>query len=434
MSLTANTTVNTDQPNSNQDLSGIVILENRPTPSNYTDVVNAITRRFTTKLQMHLLHKDFNLPATNDHENTKMAQLFALRQRQYNQPGNDVNDDQPPSYPITTAPRTKTTATLTYNHGDTPVVLFADPLGPMPAGPETTEARHLRMNAWKFLGATCYFHPHLLHGLRIGDIHGLWRAIKAATLKPVVSTIMGITAFTHPLPGSLNGAAYERHVNHLKESIKLKTSAEHMYAFTALLVVHGISNNPDFKPAPAIISSGNSDQLTIFHQPMTSNRTKAGKLTANHTETGRLPPDPSGDPNFPEICKTFKRDGRCKFEEHRQNGCRHSHGTENDKIRLAVRASKLQSTKKPQAQLSCYRCGSKHHSIDNCSEPDAKVRPDAATPSTSLTTLDNSTITNELQKSMDALTTALNQHTQAYQAPSNTSTQAMARHPPAQFC
>jgi hypothetical protein len=366
-----------------------------------------------------------------------LAQLFALRQRQHNQPGNDNEDDQPPSYPIKTALRMKTTATLTYNHGNTPVVLFADPLSPTPAAAETAEARHLRMDAWEFLAATCYFHPHLLHGLRIGDIEGLWRAIKAAPLKPVVSTIMGITAFPHPFAGSLNGAAYERHVNHLKESIKLKTNAEHMpntYAFTALLVVHGISSDPNFKPASSIISSANSDQLTIFHQPMGSNHTKTGKPTANHTKTGRPTAEPSGDPNFPEICKTFQRDGRCKFEDHRPAGCRHSHGTENDKIRLAVRAIKLQPTKKPQAQPSCYRCGSKHHSIDNCSEPDAKVRLDAATPSTSPTTLVNSTITNELQKSMDALTNALNHHTLAYQVPSNTSSLAMARHPPAQLC
>jgi hypothetical protein len=431
MSLTANTTVNTDQPNSNQDLSGIVLLENRPKPSNHTDVVNAITRRFTTKLQTHLLHKDFNLPATNDHENTKVAQLFALRRRQHNQPGSDDKDDQPPSYPIMTAPRMKTTATLTYSHGNTPVALFADPLGSKPAAPETTEARHLRMDAWEFLAATCYFHPHLLHGLRIGNIHGLWEAVKAATLEPVDSTIMGITAVN---PGSLSGAAYERHVNHLKESIKLKTNTEHMtnkYAFTALLVVYGISDDPDFKPAPSIISSANSDQLTIFHQPMSNNHQP---MSSNHAKTSKPTAEPSGDPNFPEICKAFQRDRRCKFEDHRLGGCRHSHGMENDKIRLAARAIKIRPTRKPQAQPSCYRCGSKLHSIDNCSEPDAKVRLDAATPSTSPTTLVNSTITNELQKSMDALTNALNHHTLAHQVPSNTSSLAMARHPPAQLC
>ena len=254
---------------------------------------------------MHLLHKDFNLAATSDHEKTKLAQLFALRRRQHSQLDNDDKEEQPPSYPFVTIPGEKAITAPTDTHGDIPTALFADPLSPTPTTPEPTEARHLRMNAWEFLSATCYFHLHLLQGLRVGDIHGLWKAIKGVTHKiRVGATIMGITSLKPEMWESCG-----RYVHYLKESIKLKTNAKHMankYAFSSILVIHGMSSDPDFKPELSIAASAGTNQLTIFNQPFLANNPTYSVTTGTQL---------SGNPHFPEICKSFLRQGKCKYED-----------------------------------------------------------------------------------------------------------------------
>jgi hypothetical protein len=102
------------------------------------------------------------------------------------------------------------------------------------------------------------------------------------------------------------------------------------------------------------------------------------------------PPPPGGQ----ELCRNFARDGKCRYDQPDSgHWCKHSHGAAEDVKRMAAqkahRASgRAQSAppRKPkpgkggqqQGPDGCYRCGSKNHGIDACTE---EVKANVAVPS-----------------------------------------------------
>lgn len=413
---------------------GITILDAGPNPANARKSIDSITMHCNTNNIDHLLSADFNTTATQPNSHSKLQQLQALQAKQAAEESkqqatatqnnsSSSGSSTPPTTPTAPWPPTPGRATtvkheyapLQYTDDHDSIVTytstgaintsiansshyFSDPLNTSnPGAAEPPEARQARLKLWSFIKATCYHHPHLLTGLRIGDIYGVMKQIMTYGLShSTQDTLDAISALTKLTKKGTSWHDFVTAVTQIRNALDRETDdgwkiGNKLLPAYTLQAIEGESRFEveltllrRTQPPPTIdhiLATLGAKARTFKTQNSVSGHVAATTNTSDSSKTtsGGL-----------EICRNFKNYGKCRFE--RPNfgrWCNKSHGTPAvDKQRAADRAAykannptlpnqKHQSTSNPgpkqkptppPATDACYRCGSKNHGIDDCTE------------------------------------------------------------------
>jgi hypothetical protein len=432
-----------------QHHQGVVVLEAGANPSNTRQAIAGITMWTNAHTLDHLLSYKFNVTATVANEHNKL-ELLEAREKQvavaaaaaaaaagtgkqsvsppspsssssYASPPQGVWGDEQKTQvkheyaPLTGGTGSDTIVTYSATGAKTTTIAasshyFTDPCRwESPGLAEDPSQRQDRMRLWAFCSATCYYHQHLLSGLRIGDISGILQAISAYGLSHgSQDTLDGITAMTTLTKKGHSWQELVTAISTVRAVLDRETDPDWQIGRKVLpgFVLRAMESDPRFdfeltllrrtQPAPDL------DHIMATLGAKARTMSKPSHLSGHIADPTPAPAPATG--TTVELCRAFQN-GKCRFDrpEHGR-WCRHSHGAALDKQRAidkkAYKAKprtggKPADAAKPAASAGkkpfnvavdgCYRCGSKNHGIDDCTED--KVRGlAAAVPPAGLTT------------------------------------------------
>ena len=433
MSL-ASTSAKDDIKSIHSTQPGVVILNLGPNPSNTRQSLDCITMYANTRSLEHLLSAKFNQPAIGINDSNLLQRLERKEQEEKDQaeaaasprssPSSSSQQPAPtPATPLRGAWGAKPTVKLEY--GPQLSTTSAGIVSYSASGPRTTsiaksavyfsdpfdstgkaehpDNRKARLTMWTFITAVCYHHAHLLSGLRVGDISGIVEAIRMFGMSHCFQdTLDSVTAMATLTKKGKTWQDFVAVVALIRNA--LDRESDPAWQIGALLL-------PGFIMRAMEADAKFEVELTLLRRThpapgvdhiMTTLGTKARELTnGSHKPLsgfagGPTAPPPSYPPSTPapvltptrgmELCRAFQRAGKCMYDQPgRGKWCKHSHGVANDIKRMAAKkiytdkaAAKPKGKPTPsKAPTGCYRCASKNHGIDDCTE---EVRAAVADP------------------------------------------------------
>jgi hypothetical protein len=255
------------------------------------------------------------------------------------------------------------------------------------------------MRLWGFVSATCYYHQHLLAGLRVGDISGAIQAITTYGLSHgSQETLDAIVAMTQITKKGRSWQEFVNSVSAVRTVMDRETDPDWQIGSKVLpgFVMRAMDGDPRF-----------AVDLTLLHRTipapdldhiMATLGVKARTMGPATTLAGHVAdPHPAGTPPAAtEMCRAFQ-DGKCRFDKPEYGRwCKHSHGAALDRQRAldkkaykakakprvapdatkaaaaaaaatTAKATAAKKASKP-ATDACFVCGSKNHGIDDCTE------------------------------------------------------------------
>ena len=273
-------------------------------------------------------------------------------------------------------------------------VYFTDPLDVNNPGiAEPPEQRRERLRMWAFVSAVCYHHAHLLSGLRVGDIAGIIAAIyKFGMSFGSHDTLDGVTAMATLEKKGKTWQDFVTTVANIRSVLDRETNPRWKIGDLLLpgYILRAMEADPKFDV-----------ELTLLrrtHPPpdvdhiMATLSTKARELSKNSKKPLQLAAYAGGPPpatpthvqpptSGKELCRKFQLSGECRYDRPSMGRwCKHSHGKDNDIKRMAAKRAYKPPAPSPaatpaaakhktaQPASGCFRCGSKLHGIDNCTE------------------------------------------------------------------
>jgi hypothetical protein len=284
------------------------------------------------------------------------------------------------------------------------VLYFLDPLTD---ATETSEQRRVRMCAWQFCKAVCFHQAHLLVSLRVGDIAGATAAIATFALRHGPDdTLDAVKAMSNLTKKGQQWSDFVDTVASIRRALDRETDPDMKMGKQLLpkFVLRAMEDDNRFQvelsllrctvPAPGI------DHVMATLAFKARSLIKAPHPLTGHAAVARPPDPPSTTPRGAgtgkEACRAFARDGNCKFHVPAEGRfCRHSHGDVADRQTALDKATfkakggtaakgtkaKQQHAGRPaKAPDGCYRCASKLHSIDQCTEGPSAHLGTVATP------------------------------------------------------
>jgi hypothetical protein len=425
------------------------ILQAGPAPHNARESIASIVTHVCTLDYDHLLDAAFNEPAPSPPSNNKLFKLKELKaKRERERKGESEEEEKntratssspspssPSSLPPTSPdpsyssvsvkhefiPHSHTRATNIVSFGEDgarstsvagSVLYFQDPLTDTT---ETSEQRRVRMGVWQFCKAVCFHHTHLLTSLRVGDIAGVTAAIAAFALRHgPEDTLDAVKAMTQLHKKGQQWGDFVDNVAAIRRTLARDTDPDWKIGSQLLpgFVMRAMEEDNRFQvelsllrctvPPPGI------DHIMVSLAFKARTLVKAPNPLTGHAAVAQPAPPPAtpskgGAGGGREPCRAFARDGNCKFHVPAEGRfCRHSHGEAADRQTALDRAT-FKSTggkpptkatggkgkpgsRPPKAPDGCYRCASKLHSIDNCTEgPSAHLGAVATPPNLSAT-------------------------------------------------
>ena len=431
---------------------GACILNAGPAPTNARESIASIIAYVCTLDCDHLLDQEFNKPAPSPPTSNKLLMLKEKREKEREKekteeekhistsssssstsspspsspPSPPSPDTAPVSVKLEFTPLSHTQATTIVSYGGDgarstsvagSVLYFLDPLTDIT---ETSAQRGVRMRVWQFCKAVCFHQAHLLVSLRVGDIAGVSAAIATFALRHGPDdTLDAVKAMSTLHKKGLQWSDFVDTVANIRRTLDRETDPD-MKTGKQLLpkfVLRAMEDDNRFQvelsllrctvPAPDI------DHIMATLAFKARSLTKTPHPLAGHAAAAR-PADPPPPPTSTkggagaakEACRAFARDGNCKFHVPSEGRfCRHSHGDVADKQTALEKATfkakggapakggKGKSHGRPaKAPDGCYRCASKLHSIDQCTEgPTAHLGAIATPPSLPATNVDAAT-------------------------------------------
>jgi hypothetical protein len=433
---------------------GVVILNPGPNPANARQSLDSITMYSSTYGLDHLFHSRFNESATTSNSSNKLQQLIdreaaaaaaAATPRTppssstplhsssssgdfRSSPSSSSSSPPTPTHPQSAWPALPSQVKLEYGPQEMPgdqgivtysdqgarttsialsAVYFSNPLDDVQSGmAEPPASRTERLRMWSFIKAVCYFHEHLVAGLRVGDISGVIEAIRKFSMSfGSQDTLDGVTAMATLTKKGKSWQEFINTVAKIRNVLDRESDPEWQIGKQLLpgFILRAMEGDPKFDVELTLLRR--TRPTPDVNHIMSTLGTKARELSKGQPSLSGYVGAPSQAASTPqgvkELCRNFARDGRCKFDRPSAGQwCRHSHGADEDVKRMAAKKAFKPATTNPAKQVpantkvkagkggaqaapdGCYRCGSKNHGIDDCTE---EVKASVAVTSTTPT-------------------------------------------------
>jgi hypothetical protein len=408
---------------------GLVILNSGSNPSNAPQAIASITIYASTHNVDHLLSSKFNITATSHNTSDKLSMLEAQEAKEAEEhssqsptptsPTTSPRDPSSSSPTLSEPPPTHTQSRppptqvkMEYgplpNSGEQGVVTyttqgprttsialsaayFSDPLQRATPGiAEPPDSRKQRLLMWAFITSVCYHHPHLRSGLRVGDIYGIVEAIRKFGMSfGSEDTLDGISAMAtltkkgRPWQDFANTVALVRNVLDRESDPRWQIGDLLLPGF----ILRAMEADPKFdveltllrriRPFPGV------DHIMATLGTKARELSKGTPTLSGFVGTSTQSATPTAGK---ELCRKYASEGYCKFDDpSKGRWCRHSHGADEDVKRMAAKKAFVRPPAPPQGTQrgakpkpgkgnqqsppdGCYRCGSKNHGIDDCTE------------------------------------------------------------------
>ena len=420
---------------------GIVLLEAGPNPRNAARCLGFVTLYASRNALHHFLDARFNLTATTHNATDQLSMLAAFdrdEERKAAVAARPAASPRPPASPSSPArgggsysaaaqsaptpptqvkmeygPRapTDTRGVVTYSTEGARITTiagsnayFASPFTPGVA--ESAKERADRLDMWSFLVAVSFHHPHLSGGLRVGDIVGFVEAIRDfGVTMGFEDTLDAVTAMASLTKRGKTWPEYATEVAKIRTVLNQESDPRWKIGDQLLpgFILRGMQAESKFDieltllrkthPPPDvdhIMSTLGAKAREHSKGQHTLTALAASTSTPAASVATPVARPPAG--SSLQLCRNFERDGRCRYD-HPASGkwCIHSHGPTEDLKRIAAqkafkaggkpvargRTPKPAKVTQQQTSDGCYRCGSKNHGIDDCTE---EVKGNVAVP------------------------------------------------------
>jgi hypothetical protein len=404
---------------------GIVILEQGPNPTNALQTITSITNLTHSTNTNHLLDPLFNVTATHPNPGNKLHALRSKLTTQRQEDEKQEIDERASTPPLTSTPSPRkpekttsppssarppttvkheftphtnaTSNTIVTYSADGPISTtvsasahyFSNPLDPtnLAGTAEDPDLQRERMFLWTFISACCYYHTHLLTGLRTGDCAGAVQSITRFGLNHGPhDTLDAVTAMTQLSKQGIPWHDFTAKVSKIRSALDRETNANMQIGSQLLpgFILRAVDFDKTYAvelslircttPPPGVdhimSTLGDKARSLVKHVPLSGN---LGTVT---------PPITTLTASGQQICRAFAANNHCKFHDPSKGRfCKHSHGPAADKqtaidkalykprhrVKPAAAATAAAAAAPPPSD-SCYRCGSKLHGIDDCTE------------------------------------------------------------------